>query len=223
MYDNQLSYVGLPVVYQTTCASPLSSQLFGPITNAYTECCRLRLCLGIGEYRTTARSIAIMKAQSSFSCRKAVLTIAGLVFLYGTSIYSNGQAASGQSSIPSADLIQPQELVAILNSSSSSKPLVLQVGFHVLFAQAHIPQSEYAGPTSQPEGIAQLRKRVEGLPHDQFIVLYCGCCPWSHCPNVNPAYAELRKMGFTNVKVLYIADNFGNDWVDKGYPTAKGE
>jgi len=30
-------------------------------------------------------------------------------------------------------------------------------------------------------------------------------------------------MGFTNVKVLYIADNFGADWVDKGYPTAKGE
>jgi hypothetical protein len=30
-------------------------------------------------------------------------------------------------------------------------------------------------------------------------------------------------MGFTNVKVLYIADNFGTNWVDKGYPTAKGE
>jgi hypothetical protein len=29
-------------------------------------------------------------------------------------------------------------------------------------------------------------------------------------------------MGFTNVKVLYIADNFGKDWVDKGYPVAKG-
>jgi hypothetical protein len=30
-------------------------------------------------------------------------------------------------------------------------------------------------------------------------------------------------MGFTNVKVLYIADNFGTNWVEKGYPTAKGE
>jgi hypothetical protein len=30
-------------------------------------------------------------------------------------------------------------------------------------------------------------------------------------------------MGFTNVKVLYIADNFGADWVNKGYPVAKGE
>jgi len=25
------------------------------------------------------------------------------------------------------------------------------------------------------------------------------------------------------VKVLYIADNFGSDWVNKGYPTAKGD
>jgi hypothetical protein len=30
-------------------------------------------------------------------------------------------------------------------------------------------------------------------------------------------------MGFSNVKVLYIPDNFGTDWVDKGYPVAKGE
>ncbi len=30
-------------------------------------------------------------------------------------------------------------------------------------------------------------------------------------------------MGFTNVKVLYIADNFGANWVNHGYPTARGE
>jgi len=25
------------------------------------------------------------------------------------------------------------------------------------------------------------------------------------------------------VKVLYISDNFGANWVDKGYPVAKGD
>jgi hypothetical protein len=30
-------------------------------------------------------------------------------------------------------------------------------------------------------------------------------------------------MGFTNVKALYIANNFGTDWVDKGYPSLKEE
>jgi thiosulfate/3-mercaptopyruvate sulfurtransferase len=33
----------------------------------------------------------------------------------------------------------------------------------------------------------------------------------------------LQAMGFTNVKILYISNNFGSDWVDKGYPTEKGE
>jgi hypothetical protein len=28
---------------------------------------------------------------------------------------------------------------------------------------------------------------------------------------------------FTQVSVLYIADNFGADWVDHGYPVAAGE
>jgi hypothetical protein len=30
-------------------------------------------------------------------------------------------------------------------------------------------------------------------------------------------------MGFTKVKVLYIPGNFGMDWVEKGYPVAKGD
>ena len=29
-------------------------------------------------------------------------------------------------------------------------------------------------------------------------------------------------MGFTNVKVLYLADNLGANWVDKGYPVERG-
>jgi hypothetical protein len=29
-------------------------------------------------------------------------------------------------------------------------------------------------------------------------------------------------MGFTNVKALYLANNFGADWADKGYPVEPG-
>ena len=36
------------------------------------------------------------------------------------------------------------------------------------------------------------------------------------------AYDALHALGFTRVKALHIADNFGTDWVDKGYPVAKG-
>jgi rhodanese-related sulfurtransferase len=125
--------------------------------------------------------------------------------------------------LSSSHLINPEELVKILQSPKGEKPLMIQVGSHVLYEQAHIPGSEYIGPASSDIGIQQLRKRVEALPRRKFIVIYCGCCPWSHCPTVKPADDALHAMGFTNVKVLYIPDNFGANWVDKGYPIAKGE
>lgn len=125
--------------------------------------------------------------------------------------------------ISSSHLINPDELVTILQSTKGAKPLIIQVGPHMLYVQAHIPGSEYIGPASDPGGIQRLRTRVSSLPRNKFIVIYCGCCPWNHCPTVQPADDALRAMGFTNVKVLYIADNFGANWVDKGYPIAKGE
>lgn len=138
-------------------------------------------------------------------------------------ILVSGVFAFQASSIPASRLINPEELVKILQSSKGEKPLMIQVGSHVLFEQAHIPGAEYSGPASSEIGLQQLRTRVQSLPRNKFIVIYCGCCPWSHCPNVKPADDALRGMGFTNVKVLYIADNFGADWVNKGYPVAKGE
>lgn len=122
-------------------------------------------------------------------------------------------------------LLTPEELVKILSDKSAKtpKPLLLQVGSQMLYAQAHIPGSEYMGQGNSAQGLQNLDRRVSALPKKTFIVLYCGCCPWSHCPNVNPAYDALQKLGFTDVKVLYIANNFGADWIDKGYPVAKGE
>ena len=126
------------------------------------------------------------------------------------------------SSIPTSRLINPEDLVKVLQKGTE-KPLILEVGPHTLFAQAHIVGSEYVGAASTEAGLNRLRKRVESVPRAQFIVVYCGCCPWSHCPNVKPADDALAAMGFTKVKVLYLSDNFGANWVDKGYPTAKGE
>jgi hypothetical protein len=64
------------------------------------------------------------------------------------------------SSIPEAQLLKPEALVQLLQTTNKDKPLILQVGSHMLFAQAHIPGSEYAGPGSQPAGIEQLQNRV---------------------------------------------------------------
>ncbi len=147
-----------------------------------------------------------------------------IVFALGVFTVLAVSAAAYQATlIPNSRQIQSEELVNILRSPKAEKPLIIQVGSHVLYTQAHIPGSEYIGPGSNENGLQQLRKRVDPLPRDKFIVIYCGCCPWNHCPNVQPADAALRAMGFSRVKVLYIADNFGHDWVDKGYPVAKGD
>jgi rhodanese-related sulfurtransferase len=126
------------------------------------------------------------------------------------------------SSIPAASLIQPGDLAAALRSASAPKPLILQVGFRTLYVQAHIPDAEFVGAASDDKGLRGLRERVAALPKDAAIVIYCGCCPWNRCPNVGEAFAALHALGFSQLKVLYIADNFGTDWVDKGYPVAKG-
>ena len=125
-------------------------------------------------------------------------------------------------SIPEAQWLKPEALLQLQQIKGAEKPLILQVGSHMLFAQAHIPGSEYIGPGSQPAGIQQLRNRVNSLSRKKLIVLYCGCCPLNRCPNLGPAFAKMSEMGFTNVKVLYLANNFGADWADKGYPVEHG-
>ena len=124
--------------------------------------------------------------------------------------------------IPTAQLIQPSDLNRLLHTPGAQMPLILQVGSRMMFAQEHITGAEFAGPGSQTEGLDLLRGRVASLPRSALIVLYCGCCPWNRCPNVGPAYSLLHQMGFTSVKVLYLANNFGDDWVNKGFPVEGG-
>lgn len=126
--------------------------------------------------------------------------------------------AQSATALPQSQLMQPEELVNILRSGKP-KPLILNVGPQMIYAQAHIRGAEFIGPASSPEGLQQLRRRVEALPHRAFIVVYCGCCPWTRCPNINPAITELRRLGFKNARALYIANDIGTNWVNQGYPT----
>ncbi|HUK26587.1 MAG TPA: rhodanese-like domain-containing protein [Terriglobales bacterium] len=148
--------------------------------------------------------------------RPAILVLAMLVV---RPAFSAPQAAS----LASSRQIAPEQLARILQDQKAKQPLVLQVGFHILYLQGHIAGAEYAGPASEPQELEKLKQRVKALPRDKFIVIYCGCCPWVHCPNVKPAADALRDMGFSNVKVLYLEQNFAADWSSKGYPTAKGK
>jgi rhodanese-related sulfurtransferase len=118
-------------------------------------------------------------------------------------------------------LVQPAELAAQL-ASKNPRPVIFQVGPNVLYRGKHIVGAIYAGPAAKPAGLDLLKEAAGKLPRDREIVLYCGCCPWSNCPNVKPAIALLRQMGFTHVKAMFIETNFSKDWTEKGYPVEAG-
>ena len=155
----------------------------------------------------------------------AILAVVCVSCLAPTSFaqFSNpADESRSAASIPASALIQAEALKNLL-AGAAEKPVVLQVGSRIFFAEAHIPGAQYAGPGSQPAGLQLLQSKTASVKKDKLIVLYCGCCPWGRCPNVGPAYKRLRDLGFTNVKVLYLAENFGDDWVAKGYQVEHGQ
>ena len=120
------------------------------------------------------------------------------------------------------NLMQPKELAALLGKPGADKLTIFHVGFPFLYRGKHIPHSVFAGPGAKQEGLDMLKAAVAKLPRDHEIIIYCGCCPWTECPNMRPATALLRQLGFTRVKALMIPTNLAKDWTDQGYPVEKG-
>jgi hypothetical protein len=115
-----------------------------------------------------------------------------------------------------SELMEPAVLAEILRRGES--PLILCVGFPVLYRQKHIAHARLAGPASKPEGAAALKQSVAALPKNTKIVIYCGCCPMPECPNLRPGFSLLKGMGYTDLHALNLSTNFRTDWADKGNP-----
>jgi hypothetical protein len=118
-------------------------------------------------------------------------------------------------------LVQPKDLAAQLQAKGP-KPAVFYVGYQTMFRK-HLPAAVFAGPGSRTQGLAALKTAAANLPRDRDVVIYCGCCPYDECPNVKPAVALLKEMGFTHVRVLMIPTNFASDWIDQGYPVEEAK
>ncbi len=82
--------------------------------------------------------------------------IAILLAIVAAVLTPAGLAAAA--SVDGVDVIKPEELAKVLQSSGE-KPLILNVGPRLLYAQAHIPGAEYMGAASEPGGIERLRAR----------------------------------------------------------------
>jgi thiosulfate/3-mercaptopyruvate sulfurtransferase len=172
--------------------------------------------------------MAALMNPGSISSRTLILrwsilaaTVAAMVF---ASVQNSPKPANAADELAPGSplLIQPEELVQAMKARGPGKPVVLYVGPKSFYLQAHIPGTDFVGPVG-PEHLEHVRARIAPLPKDAPVVIYCGCCPWDHCPNIRPAFAELQKEGFTHVRVLYLANNFGTNWKDKGFPVASGE
>jgi hypothetical protein len=106
----------------------------------------------------------------------------------------------------------------LASASGPAKPLVVCTAPAFMYRIGHIPGAVLRGPASSPEGLSSLTEWAQALPRSTSIVIYCGCCPLSVCPNLRPAYMALKDLGFARVRVLLLLENFKTDWVDPGYP-----
>ena len=121
---------------------------------------------------------------------------------------------------PKTAVIEPAALAKILETGKP--PMIISVAFPVLYRAKHIVHAIDAGPAAKAEGIEALKKAVAGVPKDADIVVYCGCCPMTACPNVRPAYRTLKELGYTHVRVLDLPTNIHTDWYAKNYPSEEG-
>ena len=122
-----------------------------------------------------------------------------------------------------ADVVEAAKLAdQLAHANGKGRPTILYVGFRTLFEGGHIAGASFHGTASTAQGLADLKKWADTLPRDTNLVIYCGCCPFDHCPNIRPAFVALHGMGFTHLRVLVLPTNFASDWVDKSYPVEKG-
>lgn len=112
-------------------------------------------------------------------------------------------------------LREPADLAKTIESNKGL-PLIYCVGPGVV-----IPNSINIGMTNKEENLQKFKDSVSTLPRNTNIVIYCGCCPFEHCPNVRPAIALLQKMKFTNYHLLDLPHNIKTDWIAKGYPEVR--
>ena len=108
-------------------------------------------------------------------------------------------------------LISGKELADAINQNKA--PLIINIG-----PAGNIKLAKEIGSVNTPDKLEALRAYIKPAKKDHQIVVYCGCCPFKNCPNIRPAIALLREMGFKKTRLLDIPENLKVDWIDKGFP-----
>lgn len=123
------------------------------------------------------------------------------------------QAQTTQEPWSASQLMPPKQLADRIQQAKTPMPLIVNIG-----PQAVIKGSVDVGPAGEKPNIKKLETLLSKEDKNREVVLYCGCCPFDRCPNIRPAFTQIKKMGFKNAKLLDIPKNIKTDWIDKDYP-----
>ncbi|MEO9032740.1 MAG: rhodanese-like domain-containing protein [Ginsengibacter sp.] len=134
-------------------------------------------------------------------------------FLVLVTMSCKNSSAQNPENWTSKDLTAPSDLAATLKSNKNV-PIMFSIG-----PGAIIPNSIDIGMVKYEKNMDKFREQISKLPKTANILIYCGCCPYEHCPDVRPAIALLKNMKFTNYHLLDLPQNIKTDWIAKGYPT----
>ncbi|HXD78806.1 MAG TPA: hypothetical protein VN616_13405 [Puia sp.] len=117
-----------------------------------------------------------------------------------------------------AELVEPADLASMIRHPPANPPLLICVGPSGL-----IKGSVDAGPAHEEPNLARLRQLLGKEDRNREVIIYCGCCPFSHCPNIRPAFSVLKELHFTHPRLLDLAHNIRVDWINPGYPVQEGK
>ena len=113
-------------------------------------------------------------------------------------------------------LLNPADLAKMITDQKIKQPIIFCIGPGAL-----IKGSIDIGPANVKVNLNKFKQKLSNLQKDAAVVIYCGCCPFEHCPNIRPAFSLLNEIKFTNHKLLNLEHNIKVDWINKGYPITK--
>lgn len=138
------------------------------------------------------------------------------ILALGINLGINAQEKAQEKTWQKDQLMATQDLAIKIKLNSKDKPLIFNVG----------PMDNIKGAVAVGPGAnVTFANRIQGIlsmeSKTKPIVVYCGCCAYSNCPNIRPAYDALIAQGFKNTKVLELPVTLKQDWIDQGYPMEK--
>lgn len=113
-------------------------------------------------------------------------------------------------------LMAPEVLAKQIQNPTKEKSYIFNIG-----PAGSIKSSVTVGDAKEHANLEKLRQELSKVPKNAEVVIYCGCCPFVHCPNIRPAFKLLKELNFTKPKLLNLEKNLKVNWIDPGYPMAQ--